>query len=55
MDDGLLVFAFTCLCGGTFILFERTAMIYFQFAVLRMDSMAYQIAKEQLDDFYDQS
>jgi len=55
MDDGLLVFAFTCLCGGTFVLFERTTMIYLEFAVLRMDSMAYQIAKEQLDDLDDQS
>ena len=36
MDDGLLVFAFTCLCGGTFILFERTTVIYLEFGVLRM-------------------
>ena len=55
MDDGLLVFAFTCLCGGTFILFERTTVIYLEFGVLRMNFTAYQITQEQLGDSYDQS
>ena len=55
MDDGLLVFAFTCLCGGTFILFERTTVIYLEFGVLRMNLPAYQTTQMQLGGFYDQS
>ena len=56
MDDGLLVFAFICLCGGTFILFERTTTIYLEFAILRLEPSAYHtIVEDQLDDLYDQS
>jgi predicted Co/Zn/Cd cation transporter (cation efflux family) len=55
MDDKFLIFAFTCLCGGTFILYERTSMIYLEFGIFRLDSAAYQIAEEQSDDIYNQS
>ena len=55
MDDGILIFAFTCLCGGSFILFERITIIYLEFAVLWMNVPVTQIAKEQLQDLYDQS
>jgi hypothetical protein len=55
MDDSILIFAFACLCGGTFIIYKRTEVIYLEFAVLRLDSLMYQIAEEQLDDLYDQS
>jgi hypothetical protein len=55
VDDGFLIFAFTCLCGGTFILYERIPIIYLEFAVLRMDPLALSIAMEQMNDLYDQS
>lgn len=55
MDDGFLIFAFACLCGGTFILYERISYIYLEFAVLRMDPIAFPIAMEQMNDLFEQS
>ncbi|OXV07986.1 hypothetical protein Egran_04250 [Elaphomyces granulatus] len=55
MDDGFLIFAFACLCGGTFILYERIQFIYLEFAVLRMDPIAFPIAMEQMDGLFEQS
>jgi hypothetical protein len=55
MDDKFLIFAFTCLCGGTFIIYERISIIYLEFGILRMDTTAYLIAEEQSNNLYNQS
>jgi hypothetical protein len=55
MDDGFLIVALACLCGGTVILYERIQIMYLESAILQKNRTALQIAREQMDDLHDQS
>ncbi|KAN0067011.1 hypothetical protein V8E54_014935, partial [Elaphomyces granulatus] len=55
MDDGFLTLALACLCAGTIIVYERMQIICLQSAILQKNPTALQIAREQMDDIYDQS
>jgi len=52
MDDGFLTVALACLCAGTVIIYEHIQIIYLGFAILQ-NHTALQIAREQMDNFYD--
>lgn len=52
MDDGFLTVALACLCAGTVIIYEHIQIIYLGFAILQ-NHTASQIAREQMDNFYD--
>ncbi|KAJ5549202.1 hypothetical protein N7513_006436 [Penicillium frequentans] len=55
LDDGLLFFAFACLCGASGIMFKRLRVVYLEFAVLSGLESAYSLAYEDMGNLVAQN
>ena len=54
-QEGMALHSPVCVVENSFYMNVCTNIIYLEFAILRVDSTVNRIAKEQLDDLYDQS